>query len=92
MRVSETVIRQRFNSENLYQRLQDGRIRQVIMKDKLCRLSTEPPGTRSQIVAYYDGRQKIALVHQYLRADGSIGASGLPDPKELLQGGILYYV
>lgn len=33
-----------------------------------------------------DGNQ-IALVHQYLRRDGTLGASGLPDPKWLLHEG-----
>ncbi len=52
----------------------------------------EPPGTRSQMVAYLDAAgQRIALVHQYLRPDGTIGGSGRPDPKELFDDGILYY-
>jgi len=45
------------------------------------------------MVAYLDaGGQRIALVHQYLRPDGTIGGSGRPDPKELLEDGIIYYV
>lgn len=53
--------------------------------------SGEPPGTLSQIVAYLDaqGRQ-VAIVHQYLRKDGSIGGSGKPDPKKLFHEGTLY--
>jgi hypothetical protein len=53
--------------------------------------SGEPPGTLSQIVAYLDsqGRQ-VAIVHQYLRKDGSIGGSGKPDPKKLFHKGNLY--
>jgi hypothetical protein len=45
----------------------------------------------SQSVAYLraDGT-KVALVHQYLRRDGSLAASGLPDPKYLLVEGIEY--
>ncbi len=31
--------------------------------------------------------KKVALVHQYLRPDGRIGASGMPDPKWLLGEG-----
>jgi hypothetical protein len=30
------------------------------------------------------------LVHQFLRPDGTIGASGLPDPKMMLKDGIEY--
>jgi hypothetical protein len=46
----------------------------------------------SQTVEYYDGDNRVALVHQYLRPDGTIGASGRPDPKALLEDGILYFV
>ena len=41
----------------------------------------EPPGTLSQSVPYFLMGAKIAVCHQYLRPDGSFGASGLPDPK-----------
>lgn len=49
--------------------------------------------TRSQILAYEDppGKQ-IAVVHQYLRPDGTIGGSGRPDPKRLMVNGIVYAV
>jgi hypothetical protein len=36
-----------------------------------------------------DGKE-IARVHQYLRSDGTIAASGKPDPKRLLENGTLY--
>jgi hypothetical protein len=37
------------------------------------------------MLAYWtqDG-QLLALVHQYLRPDGTIGGSGKPDPKRIL--------
>jgi hypothetical protein len=54
----------------------------------------EPPGTRSQRVEYWgtDGGRlvKVAVIHRYLRPDGSLGASGLPDPKRVLHAGTLY--
>ncbi|HTQ68321.1 MAG TPA: hypothetical protein VMI13_06475, partial [Solirubrobacteraceae bacterium] len=47
-----------------------------------------PPGPNapkdcvvSQMLWYYENRIKIAEAHRYLRADGSVGASGKPDPK-----------
>ena len=53
----------------------------------------EPPGTRSQMVAYVDASgQRVALVHQYLRPDGTLGGSGRPDPKLLIEGGVTYFV
>ena len=44
------------------------------------------------MVAYYEKRRKVAMVHQYLRPDGTLGASGLPDPKRLLVNDLLYIV
>lgn len=43
------------------------------------------------MIAYYEAGKKVAEAHQYKRTDGSIGASGLPDPKEILHDGIVYY-
>jgi len=51
----------------------------------------EPPGTRSQSVPYYLMGVKIAVCHQFLRPDSSLGASGLPDPKLVeYQGHVLF--
>jgi hypothetical protein len=53
--------------------------------------SREPPGTRSQSVPYFLMGVKIAVCHQYVRPDGSLGASGLPDPKLVeYQGQVLF--
>ena len=50
-----------------------------------------PPCTLSQMLAYVDASgTRVALVHQYLLADGRLGASGRPDPKELFEQGVLY--
>ena len=55
--------------------------------------SGQPPCTRSQIVRLYDTTgTRIAVLHQYLRPDGTIGASGEPEPKAVLLEGVLYYV
>ena len=53
-------------------------------------LAREPYCTRSQIVRYYDGAHQVAVVHQYMRPDGTIGAWGRPDPKAVLHEGVLY--
>jgi hypothetical protein len=48
--------------------------------------------TRSQLISYLDDAgQEVARVHQYLQPDGTLGASGRPDPKRLLHDGILYF-
>ena len=73
-------------------RARAGLVRVAIVKDRPCPLASEPAGTRSQMVAYFEGVRRIALVHQYLRPDGTIGASEMPDPKELFEDGVLYFV
>jgi hypothetical protein len=44
------------------------------------------------LVNYIDLAQgrTVARVHQYLRMDGSLGASGRPDPKMLYIDGVIY--
>ncbi len=54
-------------------------------------LTHETVPIESQSVSYRDADGKeIARIHQFIRPDGSIAASGKPDPKRLLEGGILY--
>lgn len=53
----------------------------------------EPPGTRSLMVSYLnDALVRIFMVHFYLRPDGTLGASGKPDPKWLFEDGVVYAV
>src|SRR5438105_5030891 len=48
----------------------------------------EPICTLSQLLAYFDGRgKKVAEAHRFVRPDGTIGASGMPDPKYVLHEG-----
>ena len=43
------------------------------------------------MVSYRDSRNdEIARVHQYLRPNKELGASGKPDPKRLFEDGTLY--
>jgi hypothetical protein len=51
----------------------------------------EPSGTRSVTVSYVnDAGHRIFLVHFYLRPGETIGGSGKPDPKWLLEDGVVY--
>lgn len=50
----------------------------------------EPRCTRSQKIRYYEGGKWVVTVHQYKRRDGTIGASGKPDPKRLRIGNKVY--
>jgi hypothetical protein len=83
-----------FNEGRYYERVQAGEIIERVAVDfhPSQTLANEPWCTRSQLVEYIDlaeGR-KVARVHQYLRTDGTLGASGLPDPKAICQGRIIY--
>ncbi len=43
--------------------------------------------------ATIDGRlMKLALVHRFLRSDGTIGASGQMDPKLVFHEGVVYKI
>lgn len=53
--------------------------------------ANEPFCTWTQEVFYIDANnQEIARIHQYLRPDGTLGASGRPDPKQLIENGVMY--
>lgn len=44
------------------------------------------------MIAYFAGKERVALVHRYARPDGTIGATGRADPKELLVEGERWFV
>lgn len=45
----------------------------------------------SELVAYYDSEGKpVAEAHQYTRLDGTLTASGKPDPKRIWHNGNRY--
>jgi len=87
--VTPEEIRNIFNEEKFYDKTLTGELIAVTMKDRQLqrRLPGMPVGTKSQILYYYTKkRQLVAIVHQYLLPNGSIGGSGLPDPKKLILG------
>lgn len=50
-----------------------------------------PYCTRSQLVQYQDSNGlEVATAHRYLLQDGTLGASGRPDPKRILKDWTLY--
>ena len=53
----------------------------------------EPPCTHSEIIHYISTDGELSVkIHQYLRPDGSLGASGKPDPKKLKLEGKIYTI
>lgn len=82
--VSRDIIQSIFNKGQYYQRMLNGQLTAKVRSDRIPRAQKQghPPGTRSQYVVYYDQNgDPVAGVHQYLLPDGTLGASGLPDPK-----------
>lgn len=93
--VTPDKLREIFNEKKFWERAQSGELRQKILKNRhpSLPLAKEPFCTQSQIIAYYDDRgNRVALVHQYLRPDGTLGLSGRPDPKKLVFNLELYIV
>jgi len=85
--VDATTLRQRFNTLGLFDQVQRGELIAEIRRESAAAPEVgQPPGTRSQRIAYMRGEVVVAIVHQYLLPDGRIGASGLPDPKWLRDG------
>lgn len=83
-----------FNEGHYYDRVLSGYIQAVVAQDfhPSQTAAHEPWCTRSQLVGYVDlalGRT-VARVHQYLRTDGTLGASGRPDPKMIYDDGMVY--
>jgi hypothetical protein len=94
-KVDETEIRRQFNERRLWEQAQTGQLTQHLRKDRHPNppLVTEALCTRSQLVQYVDCHGRlVALVHQYMRQDGKLGASGRPDPKLLLDSSEVLYV
>lgn len=93
--VSATQLREMFNDRDLYGKALSGELTAVTRKDSPLKTPTDdlPMGTRSQTVEYLDmNGDLVALVHQYLLPDGSLGASGLPDPKKLILDRCIYAI
>ena len=86
-------LRRLFNHGGFLQRVQAGSLQERIVQDRHPSAPAAPVPfcTRSQLVEYTDAVGfPVALVHQYLQPDGTLGASGLPDPKWVFRDGIIY--
>ena len=89
-KVPASYLRRLFNDRRLAEAARSGEITTELRRTRHPAVPSagEPICTRSQLVTYYDSNvTRIAIVHQYLRRDGSLGASGRPDPKWLLHEG-----
>lgn len=93
--IDEWKLRKIFNREVL-PRIEAKEVLEVIVSDRPPNPDFgQPQGARSQMVAYHEVAKgkigpKIAEAHRYLLADGTLGASGVPDPKSVKHEGKLY--
>ena len=93
MRIQVKEMQRIFNDGRYWERCQSGELTQRVLEHRHPALTAanEPFCTYSQMISYFDpDGNEVARVHQYLRADGTIGASGKPDPKRVIKDGILY--
>lgn len=74
-----------FNQGDFWDKAKSGELDVVLQVDKPGP-DHQPPGTRGQILEYRDSdAHTIAIVHQYLRTDGTLGGVGKPDPIALVK-------
>ncbi|MFT4041408.1 MAG: hypothetical protein QM692_24710 [Thermomicrobiales bacterium] len=84
--MTDTMLRLCFNESQVLERAQAGQITWRLRKDKemlpeKCAAMRFPFGTRVQIIEYADESGPLALAHQFVYPDATVGASGKPDPK-----------
>ena len=87
-RIDAIELRKIFNEERIYERALSGELQVVVLEDRhpSLPLAREPYCTKSQMLSYRRDGLEVARAHMYLRPDGTIGASGLPDPKRVVVG------
>ena len=84
------TLRVRFRALDILGQAQRGELRMHLDRQWRAPASSgQPPGTVSQRVFYFRGNKKVAVAHRYVLPDGTIGASGLPDPKWLRDGDVI---
>jgi hypothetical protein len=92
--VDKATLRQMFNDGEYWKRVRTGQgLYQTVEEDDHIqrRRFGQGPCTRSQLMAYRDDRTRpVAIVHQYKLADGTLGGSGQPDPKQVLKDDVWY--
>lgn len=96
VRVPAAILRETFNSSQLPALLERGDITPQLLRDAHLE-QPERVGegycTRGQMLRYLDEQGDLLVeVFQYLRPDGSLGASGRPDPKRMRVGNQIWRV
>jgi hypothetical protein len=93
--VTAEQLRAIFNNGGYWDQVKSGKLTTRTVADRVPKNLPPgfPAGTRSQLVQYIDAAGKVvAVVHQYLLPNGEIGASGKPDPKEVITDDYHYLI
>jgi hypothetical protein len=91
-RISVEEMRKRFNEGGYWEKVLKRDWTAHPLESRISdALTNETVQITSVMLSYHDDNgDEVARVHQYVRPDGSLAASGRPDPKRLVQDGILY--
>ena len=98
VRVSATRLRNHFNASDLYRQIDSGellpdeQLDDRHLRNPELRRDPEPFCTRHQILRYLDPSNGAIILEtsHFLHADGTLGASGKPDPKRMRVGNELW--
>lgn len=87
----EETIRRLFDEERILEGVEQGLITELPgAPTEPSPMSGQPDGTISQVVDYFSGHEWVASAHLFVLPDGTVGASGFPDPKMVLSAGVRY--
>src|SRR5262249_13698682 len=92
---SKKDIRDAFNGQDFTEKIRKGQVsvRELSSHPAPRHLPFWRDGMKSRLCEYIGPNgAKIAQVHEYKNTDGSLGASGKPDPKRLVVGDELWIV
>jgi hypothetical protein len=92
-RRSKIELRKMFHDHQCMQKLASGELHSILLKARHCDpiKSGQEFCTHSQLVSIQDDDgSEIARAHQYMKPNGQLGASGMPDPFRLFIGGTIY--
>ena len=86
-------MREMFHEHQCMQKLANGEFHSVLLKQRHSNpiKSKQQFCTHSQLVSIQDNDgEEIVRAHQYKKPDGTLGASGMPDPVRLFIGRVIY--
>lgn len=83
-----------FNEDRFVERAENSELKVVVLHSGTPSPDVGlPPGSRSELVSYRDlNNLELARAHRYVLPDGTVGASGKPDPKRIYKDGKLYRI